>query len=126
MLEKGPTYLPPVSGMPNMISSLSEKLSAQQGLLQDWALLALAYLTFQLLIRLDRYFQQDGYAGSTVGTVTEKEATTLTAAFYQCDVPYFNVVLLRILFGVAGVAFVDDRVSNMSVAWPSKNYESLS
>ncbi|KAI9468223.1 MAG: carboxyl transferase [Benjaminiella poitrasii] len=69
------------------------------------------------------------YAGFAVGTVAEKEATirygsTLTAALYQCDVPYFSVVLRKV-FGVAGAAFVDNRVPNMRVAWPSGDWGSL-
>ncbi|GAA5807318.1 hypothetical protein MFLAVUS_000676 [Mucor flavus] len=69
------------------------------------------------------------YAGFAVGTVAEKEATirygsTLTAALYQCDVPYFSVVLRKV-FGVAGAAFVDNRVPNMRIAWPSGDWGSL-
>jgi hypothetical protein len=48
----------------------------------------------------------------------------LTAALYQCDVPYFSVVLRKV-FGVAGAAFVDNRVPNMRVAWPSGDWGSL-
>ncbi|EPB92211.1 hypothetical protein HMPREF1544_01036 [Mucor circinelloides 1006PhL] len=69
------------------------------------------------------------YAGFAVGTLAEKEATirygsTLTAALYQCDVPYFSVVLRKV-FGVAGAAFVDNRVPNMRIAWPSGDWGSL-
>ncbi|CEI87730.1 hypothetical protein RMCBS344292_02139 [Rhizopus microsporus] len=69
------------------------------------------------------------YAGFAVGTKAEKEATirhgsTLTAALYQCDVPYFSVVLRKV-FGVAGAAFVDNRVPNMRIAWPSGDWGSL-
>ncbi|CDH55161.1 propionyl-carboxylase [Lichtheimia corymbifera JMRC:FSU:9682] len=69
------------------------------------------------------------YAGFAVGTKAEKEATirygsTLTAALYQCDVPYFTVVLRKV-FGVAGAAFVDNRVPNMRVSWPSGDWGSL-
>ncbi|KAI9364225.1 hypothetical protein BD770DRAFT_407017 [Pilaira anomala] len=60
------------------------------------------------------------YAGFAIGTVAGKEATirygsTLTAALYQCDVPYFSVVLRKV-FGVVGAAFVDNCVPNMRVA----------
>jgi acetyl-CoA carboxylase carboxyltransferase component len=48
----------------------------------------------------------------------------LTAALYQCDVPYFSVVLRKV-FGVAGAAFVDNRIPNMRVAWPSGDWGSL-
>ncbi|KAI8987193.1 carboxyl transferase [Pilobolus umbonatus] len=69
------------------------------------------------------------YAGFAVGTMAEKEATiryggTLTAALYQCDVPYFSVILRKV-FGVAGAAFVDNRVPNMRIAWPSGDWGSL-
>ncbi|KAG0175306.1 hypothetical protein DFQ28_001836 [Apophysomyces sp. BC1034] len=69
------------------------------------------------------------YAGFAVGTQAEKDATirhgsTLTAALYQCDVPYFTVVLRKV-FGVAGAAFVDNRIPNMRVAWPSGDWGSL-
>ncbi|CAO3600683.1 unnamed protein product [Absidia cylindrospora] len=69
------------------------------------------------------------YAGFAVGTQAEREATirhgsTLTAALYQCDVPYFTVVLRKV-FGVAGAAFVDNRVPNVRVAWPSGDWGSL-
>ncbi|KAI9498296.1 carboxyl transferase [Zychaea mexicana] len=69
------------------------------------------------------------YAGFAVGTKAEREATirygsTLTAALYQCDVPYFTVVLRKV-FGVAGAAFVDNRVPNMRVAYPSGDWGSL-
>ncbi|KAF7726411.1 hypothetical protein EC973_008745 [Apophysomyces ossiformis] len=69
------------------------------------------------------------YAGFAVGTQAEKEATirqgaTLIAALYQCDVPYFSVILRKV-FGVAGAAFVDNRVPNMRVAWPSGDWGSL-
>ncbi|ORZ02203.1 carboxyl transferase [Syncephalastrum racemosum] len=69
------------------------------------------------------------YAGFAVGTKAEKEATirygsTLTAALYQSDVPYFTVVLRKV-FGVAGAAFVDNRVPNMRVGWPSGDWGSL-
>ncbi|RCH83027.1 hypothetical protein CU098_005455, partial [Rhizopus stolonifer] len=69
------------------------------------------------------------YAGFAVGTQAEREATirhgsTLTAALYQCDVPYFSVVLRKV-FGVAGAAFVDNRVPNMRIAWPSGDWGSL-
>ncbi|KAI9287953.1 carboxyl transferase domain-containing protein [Umbelopsis sp. AD052] len=69
------------------------------------------------------------YAGFTIGTKAEKEATirhgsTLIAALYQGDVPYFSVVLRKV-FGVAGAAFVDNRIPNMRVAWPSGDWGSL-
>ncbi|CAM0138552.1 hypothetical protein VKS41_007172 [Umbelopsis sp. WA50703] len=69
------------------------------------------------------------YAGFTVGTKAEKEATirhgsTLIAALYQGDVPYFSVVLRKV-FGVAGAAFVDNRLPNMRVSWPSGDWGSL-
>ncbi|KAI9018129.1 carboxyl transferase [Phycomyces nitens] len=69
------------------------------------------------------------YAGFAVGTKAEKEATirhgsTLTAALYQCDVPYFSIILRKV-FGVAGAAFVDNRVPNMRVGWPSGDWGSL-
>ncbi|KAI8086149.1 carboxyl transferase [Halteromyces radiatus] len=69
------------------------------------------------------------YAGFSVGTQAEREATirhgsTLTAALYQCDIPYFTVVLRKV-FGVAGAAFVDNRIPNMRVAWPSGDWGSL-
>ncbi|KAI8369646.1 carboxyl transferase [Radiomyces spectabilis] len=69
------------------------------------------------------------YAGFAVGTKAEKEATirygsTLTAALYQSDVPYFSVILRKV-FGVAGGAFVDNRSPNMRVAWPSGDWGSL-
>lgn len=38
--------------------------------------------------------------------------------------PYFTVVLRKV-FGVAGAAFVDNRVPNMRVAWPSGDWGSL-
>lgn len=55
---------------------------------------------------------------------TIRYGSTLTAALYQCDVPYFSVVLRKV-FGVAGAAFVDNRVPNMRVAWPSGDWGSL-
>lgn len=59
------------------------------------------------------------YAYSTI-----RYGSTLTAALYQCDVPYFTVVLRKV-FGVAGAAFVDNRVPNMRVSWPSGDWGSL-
>lgn len=38
--------------------------------------------------------------------------------------PYFSVVLRKV-FGVAGAAFVDNRVPNMRIAWPSGDWGSL-
>ena len=38
--------------------------------------------------------------------------------------PYFSVVLRKV-FGVAGAAFVDNRIPNMRVAWPSGDWGSL-
>ncbi|CAO3626605.1 unnamed protein product [Cunninghamella blakesleeana] len=69
------------------------------------------------------------YAGFAVGTQAEREATirhgsTLAAALYQCDVPYASVVLRKV-FGVAGAAFVDNRVPNIRIAWPSGDWGSL-
>ncbi|KAI8064403.1 carboxyl transferase [Gongronella butleri] len=69
------------------------------------------------------------YAGFAVGTQAEREATirhgaTVTAALYQSDVPYFSVILRKV-FGVAGAAFVDNRVPNQRVAWPSGDWGSL-
>ncbi|ORX45653.1 propionyl-CoA carboxylase [Hesseltinella vesiculosa] len=69
------------------------------------------------------------YAGFSIGTQAEREATirhgaTVTAALYQCDVPYFTVILRKV-FGVAGAAFVDNRVPNQRVAWPSGDWGSL-
>ncbi|KAI8144838.1 carboxyl transferase [Fennellomyces sp. T-0311] len=69
------------------------------------------------------------YAGFAVGTKAEREATirygsTLTAALYQCDIPYYTIVLRKV-FGVAGAAFVDNRVPNMRVAWPAADWGSL-
>ncbi|CAO3618551.1 unnamed protein product [Cunninghamella echinulata] len=69
------------------------------------------------------------YAGFAVGTSAEKDATirhgsTLAAALYQCDVPYASVVLRKV-FGVAGAAFVDNRVPNIRVAWPAGDWGSL-
>lgn len=55
---------------------------------------------------------------------TIRYGSTLTAALYQCDVPYFSVVLRKV-FGVAGAAFVDNRVPNMRIAWPSGDWGSL-
>lgn len=55
---------------------------------------------------------------------TIRHGSTLTAALYQCDVPYFTVVLRKV-FGVAGAAFVDNRVPNARIAWPSGDWGSL-
>ncbi|KAI7854787.1 carboxyl transferase [Circinella umbellata] len=69
------------------------------------------------------------YAGFAIGIKAEREATirygsTLTAALYQSDVPYFTVILRKV-FGVAGAAFVDNRDPNWRVAWPSTDSGSL-
>ena len=55
---------------------------------------------------------------------TIRYGSTLTAALYQSDVPYFTVILRKV-FGVAGAAFVDNRDPNWRVAWPSTDSGSL-
>ncbi|RUP43354.1 ClpP/crotonase-like domain-containing protein, partial [Jimgerdemannia flammicorona] len=55
---------------------------------------------------------------------TIRAGATALAAIYQSTIPIFSVILRRV-FGVAGGAFVDNRVPNFRVAWPSGDWGSL-
>lgn len=67
--------------------------------------------------------------GYAIGTVAERTATmkwgvALAGAYYTSTTPILSVITRKV-FGVAGAVMVDNRDTNMRVAWPSSAWGSL-